>query len=413
MNDILYIKKKDKVSLFSLFILFNILILPIFDNISGVLFKLNLIGDGSIGSPSQLGRFIGILFVIFLIFQICTLKTKKISLFILFYFILIESFSSLFYRELFPYLYGLVNALKIIYAFLCILLLTDLVNQNKINSNLISKYIIIYGTIISILVISSYLSGFYIANYSKGIATRGLFISGNGLGVVIGISSLVLLYNIQRISFLSLLHILVLIITIALIGTKAALLFLIINILYFAYKLFKRNPLIFSSLSFVIFYFLWSLIFERLEMIFENIIFKFENIDNKFILLASSRDLFIIDAFNKVNWDGLYSIRVIFGAGSYFAYLDPAIYTPLSRKLLENDLFELFFSYGGVALLFYVLLYFLALYKGIINKNYFYLFIFSLVFLHSITVGHVLFNGTSSIMLGFTFALLYCKKSLT
>ncbi|MEQ5635303.1 hypothetical protein AB7315_08645 [Providencia manganoxydans] len=403
---------KGNVSLIQLFIIYNIIILPIFDNISGALFKLNVITDGGIGSPSQLGRFIAIFFIVFLIFKVCQSNTRKISLFILTYFIITELVISLFHNELMALLYGFVTSLKVAYALLCVLLFTDLVKQNRLNSAMISNYIIIYGTVVSIFVLLSYFSGFHISNYSKGVATRGLFISGNGLGVVIGISSLILIYNTAKFTTLKLLHILLLLLTVALIGTKAALFFLILGISFFLFKTFKKRPFFSVLVLFSTIYFSFSVLLQNLEMIFENIIFKFENIDDKLLLLASSRDSFILDAFDIVNWNDIYALRFIFGAGAYYAYLDPTTSITTLRKLLENDLFELFFSYGFVLTLLYISLYLIAVGEVLKKtKNYFYLFIFSLVYLHSITVGHVLFNGTSSLMLGLTFSLIFCRKN--
>jgi hypothetical protein len=392
------------------FFWFNVLVLPIFDNMSGILFKLNILGDGSIGSPSQLGRLIATIFLIYLIFKIGLYNTKIYSFVILVYFILIECFSALVHWELIPFLYGLVTSSKIIYASLCLLFFVDIVRQGKLNISSLERWLIIYGTVISILVLCAYISGFHISNYSRGIATRGLFISGNGLGIVIGTCFLVLVHQTSRLKIKRILHIFLLLITTALIGTKGSLVFFILGTVYFTYKIFCRYPVFSILILFISSYSLLPMAMEVFGTVFENIIFKFNNIDDKWILLASSRDEFIFDAFNQVIWIDWYSLRFLFGAGAYFGYLDPVASVIYMRKLLENDLFELFFSYGFIASLAYCLLFLYGFLSAFKQKRYFYLSLWTLVFLHSIIAGHIVFNGTSSILLAYIFSAICCKE---
>jgi hypothetical protein len=262
---------------------------------------------------------------------------------------------------------------------------------------------VIYGTTVSILVLLAYLSGFHIANYSKGIATRGLFVSGNGLGVVMGSCALVLIHRARSFGLKTLIHIFLLLITTALIGTKGGLIFFFTGLLYLCFKGAVRYPIMSTIVMCFAAYYLVVPVLEILNSVFENIIFKFNNIDNKWVLLASSRDKFIIDAFDVVTWFDWYSIRFLTGVGAYFGYLDPLTNVVAIRKLLENDLFELFFGYGVIAMSAYVALYLYAIFRAFCYKRFFYVVLFSLVFSHSITAGHVVFNGTSSIMLALVF----------
>lgn len=404
-----------KRSVFSLsvvdaFFWFNVLILPIFDNMSGALFKLKIIGDGSIGSPSQLGRLLATIFVIYLISKLSTKNTQKTAIFVLFYFTLIECVSSLFHWEIKAFLYGVITSSKIIYAVFCILFFVDQVKQKRLTRFDLERWLITYGTVVSVLVLLSYFSGFHIANYSKGIATRGLFVSGNGLGVVMGSCALVLVHKTQKFSFKRLAHILMLLATTALIGTKGGLIFFICGLSYLAIKFVKKFPFISLALFSVVAYYIVPLLLEILGSVFENIIYKFNHIDNKWALLASSRDQFIANAFDQVTWSDFYSIRVLFGVGAFFGYLDPTAFYVSGRKLLENDLFELFFCYGLISAISYIFLFFYGMYRAFVYRRFFYIVLFGLIFLHSITAGHVVFNGTSSIMLAFVIGCICCTS---
>lgn len=407
-------KKRSALSLsiVDAFFWFNVLILPIFDNMSGALFKLKIIGDGSIGSPSQLGRLLATVFVIYLISKLSTKNTQKTAFFVLFYFTLVECVSALFHWEFKPFLYGVVTSSKIVYVVFCILFFVDQVKQKRLTRFELERWLIIYGTVVSVLVLLAYFSGFHIANYSKGIATRGLFVSGNGLGVVMGSCALVLVHQTQKFSFKRLAHILMLLVTTALIGTKGGLIFFLCGLSYLAMKLAKKFPFISLALFSIIAYYVVPPLLEILGSVFENIIYKFNNIDNKWVLLASSRDQFIINAFEQVTWFGFYSIRVLFGAGAFFGYLDPTAFDVTGRKLLENDLFELFFCYGLISAVSYIFMFFYGIYRAFVYGRFFYIALFGLIFLHSITAGHVVFNGTSSIMLAFAIGCICCTSKL-
>ncbi|MGR5503033.1 hypothetical protein ACQKP3_20080 [Vibrio sp. DNB22_10_4] len=283
-------------------------------------------------------------------------------------------------------------------------------SKGKLTLGCFERWIVIYGTIVSVLVLLAYISGFHIANYSKGIATRGLFVSGNGLGVVMGSCALVLIHRAKSFGPKTLVHMFLLLFTTALIGTKGGLIFFLTGLLYLSFKGAARYPIFSAIVACIAAYYLVAPALEILGSVFENIIFKFNNIDNKWVLLASSRDQFILDAFQAVTWFDWYSVRFLTGAGAYFGYLDPLANVLTIRKLLENDLFELFFCYGILATVAYVALYFYAIVRAFCYKRFFYIVLFSLIFLHSITAGHVVFNGTSSIMLALVFAAIVSQN---
>lgn len=399
-----------KISNLDAFLFLNVFLLPVFDNISGAMFKLGIIGDGSLASPSQIGRFISLIVLVLLIDKNGTRNVKLLSVSLVMCLLLVEMFMSLFHADLMAFIFGVVYSFKVIFCFATAFLLSSAAMNNFITNRQLELWIIRYGYCVSFLVLCSYLSGFHIANYSQGIATRGLFISGNGLGVVLGIACLLRIHVLTHLKILSLLSVLFLLVSTALIGTKASLIFCIISIFFLFKKLICRAPL-FTILVVVVFciYLIIPLI-DVLTLVFQNIIYKFDKIDDKWLLLASSRDQFVFDAFRLVDFSGFRALRFVFGAGGFFAYSDFSADGHSLRKFLENDLFELFFSYGIISVLLYFFIFFYGVARAVIGKNYFYLFLLVLVFLHSITVGHVVFNGTSAMMLSFVVGLACSKR---
>jgi len=394
-----------RISYIKLFFLLVVVLLPFFDNLSGALFKLGLMGDGSVGSPSQLGRLVALGLIAYLLARYSGDNVKRIALVFALYIVLIEMGTALIHWQFSAFLFGVIFSFKLLFCFFCALFLIDAVTSGILSRKDIEIWLIRYGTIVGFLVLAAYFSGFHIANYSKGIATRGLFISGNGLGVVMGCTTLVLINQLQRFNLIKIVHIVLLLATTGLIGTKGSLLFCLISLLYLGLKMFRLAPLMSLSFTALFTYYLLLPILELFSSIYENIIYKFNNIDNKWVLLASSRDKFIINAFNDISWDSFNSMRFVFGGGAFFAYKELDSSVDSLRKFLENDLFELFFMYGAVTVFFYLSLYFYVCYKALIHKRVFFFILVSLCFMHSITVGHVLFNGTSALMLCLTMAL--------
>lgn len=387
----------QKIKFSSLFFFLVVLLLPVVDNLTGALFKLNIISEGGIGSPSQLARFASFGFVVWLLNRESQPQIIKSILIACCYLLSIEVLIACLHMNLKAFLTGLVFSIKILFALCCFYYVSHWVNHDTDRTKYVINKIIQYGTVVALLVLTAYLSGFHISNYKIGIATRGLFISGNGLGVVLGVSTIFAVYFNKKINLLKLGHIFLLLVSTALLGTKASMIFLVVALLLLILKLAQQSPILTTIVIATISIYLLIPIIDLLSDLFANIIYKYNNIDNKLTLFASSRDLFIKNAFNEINFDSFYSLRFLFGGGAYYAYTDFMVGNELLRKRLENDLFELFFAYGIIAASFYIGMFFYALKCCFTKRNIMIAIPLSLIFLHSITVGHVLFNGTSAI----------------
>ncbi len=388
-----------------------VFLLPFFDSLTGAFFKLGVMAEGALGSPSQLGRLIALFLLITYIFNSkIDSNTKKGIFYFSLYFLLIEIVAAFVHHELKPFLSGVVFFSKILFCILVYIFLSDWIKKDLVSYDLFFRIVILYGLILSILLLTSFLSGFHISNYGSKFATRGLFASGNGIGITIGVSALLSLYY-SYISGKNLYFVLgfLLLISTAVIGTKTAFLFLILAAGYLVFISCKKFPLSSMIIGVLFVIFIVPTLIEVLALVFENIISKFNKIDNKAVLLASSRDVFIKDAFDKLDIDGFSSLKVIFGGGAFYAYESFELSSTFKRKFLENDLFELFFCYGLIPAFGYLFFVTREIIKGLCKKRFFLIFCLLMIFLHSILAGHVIFNGTSSIML--VFVLLLIKSS--
>lgn len=392
----------------TLLLSFCIFILPFFDIITGAFFKLGLMGEGALGSPSQIGRLVALVILIFFIFDSkIDNKIKKNTLFFILFFTSVEVFVALIHKELVAFLYGLVFFSKLLFCFLTYNLLKDWVFKSPLHYELLFRLTVIYGALLSLLLLASFLSGFHISNYGSKFATRGLFASGNGIGITIGVASLLSLYysyKTQKTTYYFLAFFMI--VCTAIIGTKTAFLFLLISSSFFIVLSVRKFPIITLIVFSIFIIYILPTLLNLLSMVFENIIYKFNNIEDKTALLASSRDVFIKNAFSKFNLDGFSSLRVIFGGGAYFSYESLLLPIEFKRKLLENDLFELFFCYGLIGSISYIVFLSYNIIQTLFVKLYFLSFCLILISLHSILAGHVLFNGTSSIMLVFILLLI-------
>ncbi|MFY8298530.1 hypothetical protein AAEU28_07165 [Pseudoalteromonas sp. SS15] len=392
--------------------LFCVLALPIFDSMTGALFKLKIMGEGGLATPSQLGRLfiLGLLFFFVFSSEKITKTIKKRILYLTIFFLLSESLVAILHLGLVPYISGIVFFSKVVFCILVYVYFKCWVHESLSYYDLFFRLVIAYGLVVAVLLSSAFISGFHISNYGSKFATRGLFVSGNGVGVTIGTCSLLALYyalKTRRKVFYFMGAFMIF--STVIIGTKTALLFALLSCILFFILSFRFFPWLTVIFSILIGLYIVPVVVDALSLVFENIINKFNKIEDKAVLLSSSRDVFIYNAFAKINWDDIFSLRLLIGGGGYFAYENLELLSDIRRKTLENDLFELFFCYGILAASAYFLFGLMAIFKGLLKGRYFLTACFSLVFLHSILAGHVLFNGTSSIMLVFMFLLLSAR----
>ncbi|MBL4630559.1 MAG: hypothetical protein JKY14_05170, partial [Paraglaciecola sp.] len=189
-----------KIALMPFLFFLIIVILPIVDNLTGALFKLHIMPEGAIGSPSQIARFGLFILVIWLINNAKYGNPLRIILLVSCYLLTIEVTLACIHMNLKAFLYGIVFSIKILFTLCCYYYMAYWLNFDKKRTIYVIYKIITYGTIVSLLVLTAYISGFHIPNYKLGLATRGLFISGNGLAIVLGVSTIFLVHFNKKIT---------------------------------------------------------------------------------------------------------------------------------------------------------------------------------------------------------------------
>lgn len=390
-------KKEAKTLLSILFV-----VLPFIDALNGFLVVNGFIPEGGIFSPSQLARMLLSLYLVAFLYD---RHVSKVLYFFILYLLLVEVVASFFHLNLMAFIFGAVYSYKITYLILLYLTLHFMVNGEK-DIAILCKYIYYNLLIIAAFLLFSSVTGLGNSTYGHGFGTKSFFSSGNGLGLYLGVFTFYLIamkhinaFKIQayKLAFISC--------SIALIGSKAALLLCVLNLFFIVYL--SKYRYIFLGCVFAFIYYMQNEFSEVFSLIFDVIITRFEKAENIWMYLGSGRIGYIVHAYDVFMAQTPSAVRVLFGMGAFTSFQNPALV--LAFDTLETDLFDLFFMYGFL----FTLLYFLFFIVGVIGlrKHKLLLCCFTLLYLHSILAGHVLFNGMSSIPLVVLF--LMSKKITT
>ncbi|MBB5636589.1 hypothetical protein HDE68_002490 [Pedobacter cryoconitis] len=395
----------DKVFLFVIVIL-----VPIFDSATGFLVRGETMStsSGGLGTPSQLIRFVIIGLSILLI------KSKSRYIILLLaslYLIIIESGSFIAHGSLQGYLIGVVFAYKFIFSTFVFFALDKVFKDLNYTEKDIIKFI--YKSLLVLCI--SFVLGDVIA-LKVGISesffrSSGLFSSGNGLGVLLGVCSMIMLYG-SRMGYLNRrIHKVIYLLNLfclLLISTKASGIFLVINLAFIIGKLpvyYKILVGIIVTIVLVVFY---TEIINILSVAFELVIFRFENKSSWMNFIFSAREDYIDNAFNSFNQSGWKVFRIIFGAGSFLSYELPSDFT-MKYKMMEMDSFDTFFMYGVLGMMVYLYLMFYCI-IGAYRKNKMLGVTTIALFLHSMVAGHTMYNGLSAMGVVFMILLINSKK---
>ncbi len=400
MDKIFQLGTTSKLSIPLLFCYALFLLAPFVDNLTGFLLAKNLIGEGSAGSPSQLFRLFMLFFSIYLL-----RKSRPDLLIVLFgciYIFGIEFIWSLAYQNFSFFASGLVYSLKIIYL-ISVVLVFKIFLRSKLVPLVQIGNLFFYSIIIhALLIIIPKLLGVGVSTYGDGtFGTKGFFPSNNGLGLFCGIGGLFVTYwtYSQQVRW-RILPFLVIAFGTILIGSKTALLLVVINVLYY-YITIKRSyfkrlvPLGLFALVFLFF----EKISEVFLMVFDVIVFRFRNSQDFSQFFFSSRDDFAEMAFSHCSFNGLFSLRVFFGAGSFMSFRNPDE-SIMAFRTLESDFLDIFFFYGVIGLIIYFIFFLGIIVNGFRAKiRPMLLLIWILLFSHSLLAGHILFNGMSILVI--------------
>jgi hypothetical protein len=379
-----------------LFLVF--ILLPFFDAINGYLVVKGIITSAGLASPSQLGR---LSVSIFLVYIIAVKKLGVWPIFLFVYLFIVEVYSGLFHINQYGFTYGVISAYKLGYLILLTMVLKHY-SQTKEGMTQLGTFLKYNLFIIASMLYFSTVTGIGNSTYGFGFGTKSFFASGNGLGLYLGIGTLFLIglkeYKIVDFSNKTVLY---LVISIALIGSKTALVLCIVNLVTII--LLSKYRLIFIVLFSLLLTLFLPKIIESLSILFDVILKRLDNTDNIIVYLGSGRIDYVADAFEKFFLTDPNPFRLIFGMGAFTSFQNPL--KVVIFDTLETDLFDLFFMYGILSVIFFLTIIGFILYR---LRKFKILFIGMLLLsLHSIIAGHVLFNGMSSVC----FALFICVSN--
>mgnify|MGYP002151360346 CR=1 FL=1 len=361
---------------------------PFVDSINGYMILGTLGEEGRAGTIGQVFKALIMGLGWFLIPNKNKLKVALLCTYIF----IIELISFLLHGTLGYFLIGFAYSFKITFAAVIYFLTVEMFK--KYGAIKVLRIFRNSAVLYSMIFFLSIIMGVAHSTYSEGnFGSKGLFSSGNSLSIYFGSMSLIGLY----VFFMSgrkidLLLSGLLLVSALFVGTKTSILFISL----YNFLLFYKIGFFYKSFLLLLIVVLILSLHGLFGLFFDVIAYRFENSDSFATFLASSRDVFVIDAFSEFYIDGFYILRVIFGLGVYMSFRklgdDISLY-----DTLENDFFDLFFSYGFVGVFVYISFYFTHGFRAVILKNFVALLIFTFMFLLSALIGHVLFDAMAVI----------------
>jgi hypothetical protein len=372
---------------------------PLIDALNGFMIFNHMIGEGGLGSPTQIFRLISL---VCMLFYVLNEKNLYVFLITVASFMLIEYSSYLRSNNTHAFFMGMMYSFKIVYALLFFLTIEKLLKNYHFL--LILRFFRDGALLYVLILFASSIMGIDSPTYSHGtFGSKGLFASGNGLSIFLGTASvLAIYYYSQRGGIKNFVIFFILLVGTVFVGTKASIFFACADLLLLFYFSPLRWKYSISGVLCVIVLLYYGTILEYFGVIFDVIIFRYEHSDSLFSFLASNRDNYVISALNEFNIDGVNLLRLFIGAGVFISFRNYE-QSGLVYDTLENDFFDIFFSYGLLGLLLYTM-FILKGYFWLINKRNLILFVaWSAIVFYSLFAGHVVFNAMSNVALAIVY----------
>lgn len=303
----------------------------------------------------------------------------------------------------------IANLFQIFYLPLVILFF-QLYENKKVNLSLIFKVYLIY---LNFIIVPYFLHiGVYASEYYPGKSGYyGLFNGGNEISaVILAMLPWIIHYlSNNRNVFLKIFTAIETIFCIYLIGTKTILLGSIIVLLYFLipkiFKIFKKDVLKNILISILIATILLILIIIVVPSmpLYKNILLAL-----KFFNVNSLTDFLKIEVIDNIIFSGrlniLENINEIYCNSQFITYIfGLGETTLLNLKLIEIDIFDIFYSIGILGIFIYLMFMIKGIKKAKLKSIY--LFSFILLIFVSLFTGHILTSTCVSIYLGLNFIL--------
>ncbi|WP_075603536.1 O-antigen ligase family protein [Saccharicrinis aurantiacus] len=399
-----------EINVFVLMFFILYLASPFVDSLTGFLIKFKYIAEGSPGSPSQLYRLLMIGFALAILVYKKELSPRIVYL--IFFFLSLELFNSLFHHYTKGLFIGIIYDFKIVYVFLLIKIVKVINKNTDIDKNLILKLFFLSVIIHAILIILPKILGVGLSTYEDGtFGTKGFFPSNNGLGICMGVGALYIIdyvhyYNIKFKNVI----IAITLISALLIGSKTVILLTLVSGLFFLSKKSKIYSILVLLLVVCLIVVFYNEIVLLFSTMFEVIIFRYNN-NSFFDFIASSRFLFVSEAFRDWDISGINVYKFFVGGGSFLSFRP--LPCPQVFDTIETDLFDVFFFYGLIGVFIYIYFFSYVLYIGIRNNaRKVFVLGWCFLFAHSVLAGHIIFNGMSLlVLLSFFYGMIYTSNN--
>jgi len=385
-------KKEDKLSKLIIIYLF---IQPIIDSLTTITLRNNL----NIITPSSIIR---CLFLGFIIIYLYKLKKRK-SIYLLLGYFIIESIYIINFTN--NNIYTEASSLLSIFYLPFVIYFFKYYDNLKIDDEVIVKIYFIYTLLIIIPYLFNY--GVYASDYyTDKSGFYGLFYGGNEIGnILVILMPIVLNYTFNNKSII--LKIVILINTLVvtyLVGTKTILLGLILSLIYLfikkissIYKKLHKKDLIILGI-FIILIVILGIVIMPYTPLYKNVYMAI-----KYYGVEKVTDLLNIEIFDDIIFSNRLSIlkdvnEMFINKGINVFLLGMGKTMILDIKLIEIDIFDIFYTMGTIGFLVYGYL-MIEAFKDIKLKGI-YKFSFILSIIISLIAGHILTSTCVSIYLG-------------
>lgn len=405
----------EAISVYSVFLFLLFYASPFIDSFTGFLIYSDVIpvGGGNI-SPSVVLRL-----MLFLIGFMFITKTQFRTIFSVVLLIVIFEFIGFFavHHQLSGFFVGINYSFKTVYAImLCMVIYTFMKSKQMSFEELLLIFrscVLLYAFVI----IVPSIFGLGVSTYGKNSATWGkigFLASGNGAGAVMGIGSLIslYLYNLRK-KKSDLLFYIITLITCYIIATKGTLLFSAINLLIIFYLMKWRYKLVTVALVLLFITTVSDQVINLLRQSIDVIIYRYERAPNFILFLTSGRISYLGYALDQYNLDGFAFFRLFFGFGAYQSFRATNFDFEIGKAqyYLEAELFDVFFIYGILGLVCYLLFFILTFVAGYKNNRLFFLIPWALCTIYSMFAGHMIFNGMSILAIVVLFNLMIYRDT--
>lgn len=402
-----------KIKLWDLTICLIFFINPFVDAITGFIVLSDESAVGGLGSPSQLFR---LLLSVLMIIQIRKRSHLMTVLLFIIYLICLELFNFAFHADPTGLIVGVTYSYKTVFGLLMYFMLDKYLKNNVFSFDKLIEDVIVSGVIYSAIVLISDLAGISFGAYGADIGSRGVFASANGLGIYVGVCSLVVIfryYNRPNYKYL-LFYALMAYVMLGLM-TRAAIGMLIIGLFLWFFRLSWKLKVPVLSFVAIVVCILWDPIFQIIIASTEMISYRFANSDMSLHTLFIGGRQFLFDrAANEFTYDGFLWYRIIIGGGYFLSFRNPFNINYSISSILEADAWDVFYMFGIVGVIIYVLLLvypftFKTNVKG--STGYILKIAWVMIFFHSALAGHVIQSGQSVMVMVCLILMIKYKKN--